>query len=348
MSTTIDPPRLSYSRDELLGSHDYAAPHVVAGRTLHGGFLADGTYMPPRALGRVAALDAWEEALRQRGAQPFPASSDLLGGLRMPNTAQRIVLHRHGITDEFWNMLTVVGKIEARGAFIGLFPVPDLSDYIVEDTTNMAIGHLDGGLFEAHGIDEGGIPAEGIGGHDEMWFAARDLAFGPDAHPDVEPQPGLAREDGGRYLPEVAQEIEDLFSFIANVLIIEFRAEIGFAETQAILRSPGLFGERVDEALLAAEIVGRIRTDEEIHVRSLNLYLGELQSVTVRTLDGGTIAGAELVDRFWDGMVRWATVDKPRLDAERTRERLVERILREPNGEEILAEFDRQSVSGTD
>ena len=339
MSATIDQPRLSYSNDELLSSHDYAAPHVVAGRTLHGGFLADGTYMPPRALGRVPALKAWEQALRERGGQPFPASSSLLGGVRLPNTEQRLILHRNGITDEFWNMLTVVGKIEARGAFIGLFPIPDLSMYIVEDTTTMGIGHLAGGLFEAHGIDEGGIPAEGIGGHDEMWFAARDLAFGPDAHPDVEPQPGLAREDGGRYLPEVAQEIEDLFSFIANVLIIEFRAEIGFAETQRILRTPGLFGERSDDAVLAAEIVGRIRTDEEIHVRSLNLYLGELQSVTVRTLDGGTIAGASLVDRFWDGMVHWATVEKPRLDAERTRERLVERILQDPDGERILAEF---------
>lgn len=339
MSSTIDQPRLSYSRDELLGSHEYAAPHVVAGRRLHGGLLSDGTYMPPRALGRVAALEAWEGALRARGGQPFPASSDLLGGVRLPNTMQRLVLHRNGITDEFWNMLTVVGKIEARGAFIGLFPVPDLRAYIVEDTTTMAIGHLAGGLFEAHGIDEGGVPAEGIGGHDEMWFAARDLAFGPDAYPDVEPPPGLAREDGGRYLPEVAQEVEDLFSFIANVLIIEFRAEIGFAETQQILRTPGLFGDRADEALLAADIVGRIRTDEEIHVRSLNLYLGELQRVTVRTLDGGTIAGAELVNRFWDGMVHWATVDKPRRDAERTHERLVERIMQEPEGERILAEF---------
>ena len=294
----MDATTLEFSRDELMSSHDYAAPHVVGGRTLHGGLLADGSYMPPRALGRVAALDACESALRARGGRPFPASSDLLGGVRLPNAAQRIVLLRNGITDEFWNMLTVIGKIEARGAFIGLFPVPDLGEYIVEDTSTMAIGHLDRGLFEAHGVDEGGVPEQGIGGHDEMWFAARDLAYGRVDFDDVEPQPGLAREDAGRQLPEVAQEIEDLFSFIANVLIIEFRAEIGFAETQQILRTPGLFGDRTDDALLVADIVGRIRTDEEIHVRSLNLYLGELQSVTVRTLDGGTVSDAELVDRF--------------------------------------------------
>jgi hypothetical protein len=331
---------LTFTRDELLASHAYTSPHEVAGRTLHGGLLADGTYMPPRVLGRVPALDAWEAALRARGGCPFPASSALLAGLRMPNTEQRLVLLRNGIMDEFWNMLTVVGKIEAKGAFIGSYPVPELNEYIVDDTSTMAIGHLDKGLFEAHGIDEGGVPSEGIGGHDEMWFAARDLAYGPDAFADVEPTPGIAREDGGRYLPEVAQEIENLFSFIANVLIIEFRAEIGFAETQQILRTPGIFGERSDDALLAADIVGRIRTDEEIHVRSLNLYLGELQNVNVRTLDGGVVAGSALVDRFWDGMVEWATVDKPRRDFEVARRRLVERIERESNGERILAEFE--------
>jgi hypothetical protein len=340
MSSTIDSAQLRYSRDELMATHDYATPHVVAGRTLHGGFLEDGSYMPPRALGRVPALAAWENALRARGGAPFPASSDLLGGARMPSTAQRLVLLRNGITDDFWNMLTVVGKIEARGAFIGLFPVPDLTEHIVEDTSTMAIGHLASGLFEAHGVDEGGIPDLGIGGHDQMWFAARDLAYGPDAHSDVEPQPGLAREDGGRYLPEVAEEIEALFSFIANVLIIEFRAEIGFAETQQVLTTPGVWGDRSDDSRLAAEIVGRIRTDEEIHVRSLNLYLGELQSITVRTLDGGTVSGAELVDRFWEGMVAWATVDKPRLDAEATRVRLADRIAREPEAARIQAEFD--------
>lgn len=340
MTSTIDTDRLSFSREELLATHDYAAPHIVAGRALHGGFLADGTYMPPRAFGRVPALGAWEDALRDRGGHPFPASSELLGGVRMPNIDQRLVMLRNGITDEFWNMLTVIGKIEARGAFIGFFPVPDLCEHIVQDASTMAIGHLSTGLFEAHGIDEGGVPAEGIGGHDEMWFAARDLAFGPDAHPDVEPTAGIAREDGGRHLPEVAQEIEDLFSFIANVLIIEFRAEIGFAETQKILTTADVWGDRADDARLAAEIVGRIRTDEEIHVRSLNLYLGELQNVTVRTLDGGTIAGSELVDRFWDGMVEWATVDKPRLDADAARERLVARIAREPDAARIQAEFD--------
>ena len=153
---------------------------------------------PPRALGRVPALKAWEQALRERGGQPFPASSSLLGGVRLPNTEQRLILHRNGITDEFWNMLTVVGKIEARGAFIGLFPVPDLSMYIVEDTTTMGIGHLAGGLFEAHGNSmRAAFRLRESADTTRCGLPPADLAFGPDAHPDVEPQPGLAREDGG-------------------------------------------------------------------------------------------------------------------------------------------------------
>ena len=69
----------------------------------------------------------------------------------------------------------------------------------------------------------------------------------------------------------------------------------------------------------------RIRADEDIHVRSLRLYLGELATVTFRTTDGGTVAGSELNDRFWGGLVRWATVDQPRLVAEQQREVLAER-----------------------
>jgi hypothetical protein len=333
-------PQLTYDRDDLLASHEYAEAHVVAGRALHGGMLADGTYQPPRALVREPAMDAWEAELRTRGGAPFPASAELLQGVRLPTVDQQLVLLRNGIGEWFWNMLTVIGKIEAMGSAIRMLPVPDLQAHIVEDISDMALGHLDRGLFEAHGIDEGGIPEEGIGGHDEMWFAARDLAFGADAYPDVEPLPGLAREDGRRYLPEIAEEIEFLLSFLANLLIIEFRAELGFAESQAILRTPDVFIDRRDEAELAAEIVERIRIDEQIHVRSLNLYLGELCSVHLRTIDGGTVPGSELVDRFWEGMVHWATVDKPALDAERSRENIRALIRSQPDADRILAEFE--------
>jgi hypothetical protein len=340
MTPSSDATRLVYDRDHLLSTHDYAELHDVDGRTLHGGFLADGAYQPPRALGRVQAMDAWQAALEGRGGMLFGAEASLLGGGRLPNAQQHLVLLRNGIDDVFWNTLTVIGKIEARGAVLGQLPVPDLVPHVVEDVSQMAIGHLGKGMFEAHGIDEGGIPDEGIGGHDEMWFAARDLAFGAGAHPEIDPPDNIGRPDTGeRYLPEIAPDIEGLFSFIANLLIIEFRAEIGFADTQLVLRTPDLFDDRRAQAELAAEIVGRIRVDEEIHVRSLNLYLGELRNLTLRTVDGGRVRGAELIDRFWSGMVRWASVDKPAFDIAEARIRIDRRISKHPEADRVRSEF---------
>lgn len=333
--------RLTYSQDELLTDHDYAEPHVVLGQRLHGGIMADGTYQPPRALVREPAFDAWDDALRARGGEPFGASAALLEGLRMPTAAQQAVLVRNGLGLSFWNSLTIIGKIEARGRLLAEIEFPDLQDAVVDDISEMAIGHLNTGLLLAHGLDEGGMPDQGIGGHDAMWFAARDLAFGPDAYPDVDPPENIGREDAGtRHVPEIAPEIESLVSFLANLLIIEFRAELGFADTQQILRTPDLFADRRDEAELAAEIVERIRTDEAIHVRSLNLYLGEMRSVSFRTLDGGSVSGAEIIDRFWDGLVTWATVDQPALVAEDSRRMLLDRISAHGEADRVLAEFE--------
>lgn len=331
---------LRYRRDELMEDHDYAEPHVIAGRRMHGGFLADGTYQPPRTKVRGPAIDAWTKALRDRGGELFDADASLLDGVRLPNVDQQRVLLRNGLGETFWNSLTIVGKIEAKGRLLADITFPDLQDVIVEDISEMAIGHLNEGLLVAHGLDEGGLPEQGIGGHDEMWFAARDLAFGAGAHPDVDPPENIARPDDERRIPELRPEIEGLVSFLANLLLIEFRAELGFSETQAVLRTPDLWGDRAEQAVEAAEIIGRIRTDEEIHVASLRLYLGEIRACTFRTVDGGTIPGAEVIDRFWSDLVRWAVVDKPALEADQQRAVLEDRIRAHAEADRVLQEFD--------
>ena len=331
---------LVYSEDELLRDHEYARPHVVAGHRMHGGFLADGTYQPPRALVREAALDAWTEALRERSGDLLDADSSLLGGKRLPTVEQGRVLLRSGLGETFWNSLTITGKIEAKGRLLAEMAFPDLQPHIVDDISEMAVGHLNKGLLYAHGIDEGGLPAEGIGGHDVMWFVARDLAFGAGCYPEVEPPESIARPEAGRrFIPEVEPAVEGLLSLLANLLIIEFRAEIGFAEAQHLLRSPELFTDRRAGAEEAAEIIGRIRADEEIHVRSLRLYLGELAEVQFRTIHGGTLHGAELIGRFWDGLVRWATVEQPALIAAQQRELIEARISRHPQAPDVLVAF---------
>ncbi len=333
--------QLKFTTEELYDDYEYAALHERAGVRMHGGFDSSGRYLPPRSRGRRKAIVAWTEALRARGGELFAADASLLTGARMPNVAQQTLLLAHGIGRPFWNSLTITGKIEGRGRILAEMAFPDLQKVIVEDISGMALGHLNKGLLVMHGIDEGGEPDRGIGGHDVMWFVARDLAFGPDAFPDVDPPESIARPEAGqRLMPELAPEYEAMLSFLMNLLLIEFRAEIGFASTQEILRNPELFKDRRAEAEEAAEIVGRIREDELIHVESLRLYLGEIRELTLRTLDGGTVRGSTLIDRFWDGLVRWATVDQPAIAAANQYETLKPMILEEPEGARVLAQFD--------
>ena len=309
--------RLVYSEAELMSDHPFARQHVVAGSRMHGGMMHDGTYQPPRALVREPALQAWTDALRARGGDLLDADASLLDGEKVPGVEQSRVLLRNGLGETVWNGLTITGKIEAKGRL--------LAEMV---------------FLKAHGLDEGGLPDEGIGGHDVMWFVARDLALGANAYPDVEPPENISRPDSAvRRMPEVSAAVEGYISFLMNLLVIEFRAEIGFAATQAVLRTPDLFADRRADAEEAAEIIGRIRIDEEIHVSSLRLYMGELASVTFKTVDGGTVPGRELIDRFWGGLVHWATVEQPPLASQMQRELIESRIMAATNGAQILAEF---------
>jgi hypothetical protein len=333
--------RLTYSEDDLLQSHPYARPHVVAGHRLHGGFDEAGRYVPPRLLHRGPAVDAWSEALRARGGDLLPADASLLAGIRFPSVAQQKLLIQRGLGQTFWNSLTIIGHIEARGRILADMAFPDLQSHVVEDVSGMGVGHLNRGLLKAHGLDEGGEPRRGIGGHDVMWFALRDLAFGPPPWPEPEIPDNIARPDAeAEVFPQLHPALTRTVYFLANLLMIEFRAELGFSSSEALLQDPELFTERRAEAEEAAEVVNRIRTDEAIHVRSLRLYLGELAELTLKTRDGGTLPGRELVDSLWEGIVHWATREQPRLAAERQRRILTGRILAHPDGREILRAFE--------
>jgi len=331
---------LRWTRDELFASHDYARPHVEAGHRLHGGFDAEGHYLPPRTLRRAPAIEAWTHALRARGGDLLAADASLLAGLRYPSDAQWKYLLSQGLGQSLWNTLTITGRIEARGRILADMTFPELQPVIEEDISEMAIGHLNRGLLEAHGIDEGGEPQHGIGGHDVMWFALRDLAFGSTDWPEPE-VPDIARpESEAAEIPGLSSAIQRTIYFLANLLMIEFRAERGFRFTEKLLRDPDLFRDRRAEAERAAEIVNRIRLDEEIHVASLRLYLGELRHVSFHTRNGGRLAGAQVVDPLWNGIVQWATVGQPKLAAESQRKLFRERIRAHPDAEHVQREFD--------
>lgn len=337
------PRQTVYSEAELFEDHAYDVPHVINNARLHGGFVNE-IYVPPRSAVRYPAIQAWTAVLEAQGGSLFAADASLLTGPRVPSVGQQQILIRRGMSQSFWNGLTVTGKIEGRGRVLAEMAFPDLQSVIEDDISQMGIGHLNKGLLRAHGLDEGGEPDKGIGGHDVMWFVARDLVFGADAFPDVEPPERIARPEAGqRLMPEIGPEFDAMLSFLMNLLIIEFRAEIGFANTQEIMRTEDLFPTKRAEAELAAVIIERIRTDEAIHVESLRLYLGELRTVTFKTLDGGRIAGSVLIDRFWSGLVTWATVDQPRIAAIAQHEALKALILAHEEGEEMLREFEALS-----
>ena len=107
--------QLVYTKEELCRDHDYASPQVVAGHRLHGGFDADGNYVPPRTLVREPAIEAWAEALRERGGELLDADASLLDGVRYPSEGQGKLLLLEGLGQTFWNNLTITGIIEGRG-----------------------------------------------------------------------------------------------------------------------------------------------------------------------------------------------------------------------------------------
>ena len=340
--------QLRYSRDELMADHAYAKPHQEAGWRLHGGFDAEGRYVSPRTLRRWPAVEAWRAALTARGWPLIDASGKLLEREGYPTFAQQKLLLQSGFGQTEWNALTITGIIEARGQALASFTAPDLQAIIVEDIADTACGHLNKGLLHAHGMDEGGDPATpGVGAHDAMWFAARDLVFGKDAYPIPVPPDSISRPIEAREMPLVPAPYEQLFKLLMDVLMIEVRAESSFTLHCRIFRDPEIFKDR-PAAELAAELVERIRTDEAIHVAYLQTVVSELRSFTFKTEDGGRVRGAEIIDPVWAKMVEWHGLLERQAARDRSRAELERQILaaRGEAGRELLARLDALEAEG--
>lgn len=333
--------QLSYSPEELLASHDYAAPHLVAGHRLHGGFDREGHYLSPRTLHRPGAVEDWASALRERGGEPLEIGLDLLSGPRYPNYAQHKLLLESGLGETLWSSLTNIGRTEARGAMISSLTPPPFEGIVGGELRETTLGHL-GPLFQAHGIDEGGIPAQGIGGHDEMWFVVRDLAFGEGRYP-LPPEPERAIPQAGvaeRWMPDLPAPHAQLLRFLMGLLMIEIRAFIGFQQNEELLRDPELFQERREQADQAADIVARIRADERVHVAYLCNVFGELRNAEIRCTDGSCKPGAEIIDPAWERQVHTSKVVLPKEQRDAMRPVLHDRIRKHARGDELLVEFE--------
>lgn len=332
--------QLIFTRDEIMADHDYAQPQIEAGYRLHGGFDAQGNYISPRTLNRWPAVAAWKGELKRRGAPLVDATVQLLKRGPYPTIDQQRYLLGHGFGETLWNSLTITGIIEARGGLLAQATAPDFQKIVVEDISATALGHLNKGLLTAHGLDEGGNKAKGEGGHDDMWFAARDALFGKNAYPIPEVPQNLARPETGRRIPEIPKEHEDWILLLMNILIIEVKAESFFMFCQAVMRDPANFKDRHDAAHHAAELVERIRTDEAIHVAYLQMVLSELRSFTIKTADGKTLPGSAVIDKLWSDMIEWHTVTNSEFSRAQSRDAILARLKAKPNGQAHAAQFD--------
>ncbi|MBD3646999.1 MAG: hypothetical protein HUJ31_05985 [Pseudomonadales bacterium] len=331
-----------YTQDELEAEHQYAKPHIECGLNLHGGFDAQGNYLSPRTRYRWDAVNAWHDQLKGRGVEIVEATTELLVEPNYPNTAQQLLLLQKGIDQSFWNSLTITGLIEGRGRALADVTAPDFQAIIEEDIDETALGHMNKGLLRAHGWDEGGNPATGLGGHDVMWFAVRDLVFGKDKYPVPEPPASIGREKAEREMEQIPVEHEGLLSFLMNLLMIEVRAERAFSFYETVIGNPDVFTDKRDEAANAILLINRIRQDEGIHVAWLKAAISEFRSFTIKTVSGERVNGAEIVDPVWEKMVRWHAVEMHDANREVNRNQMKKAILEAPNGgPTVFDEFEK-------
>lgn len=302
--------RLRYTKDELLAEPRYETRIERDGVLLHGGYGADGGYLPPRSAFRVPAIAAWADQLAAAGEATLVIEPDAVDRAFVPNTEQAKMLLRNGATGAMTRILTLIGVVEGFGNDgIKLIPQMDLQQFVVEPIGETCLGHLFEGLLEAHGNDEAGRGDEA--GHDQMWFAVRDAALAdPPITLDmfenlpIAPPPGY--EGPARPAPEaitvggmleglrddVAPDLQMLVRAMVQILVIELLAYHTFAWASEVLGDSTCSAD----ADFARRTIGHIRDDEDIHVAYLQCGLAELATMTVRTTDGGTIPGSDLVD----------------------------------------------------
>jgi len=334
---------MKYTKEEILSEHDYAQPNRMAGYELHGGLDSDGKYISPRTFKRWEAVNTWTRNLEQKGHKTLDCSVEILKHDNFPNLDQAEMLLNLGEGKFFWDSLTITGIIEARGRALAEIVAPDFQEIIEEDISGTCLGHMNEGLFIAHGFDEGGDPNSKLGAHDQMWFAARDLLYGKNAFSIPEVPESIGRPADDREMLLIPLEYEGMLQLLLNVLLIEIRAESFFSFSMELARAEGTFLDRKNDAFLAAEMISRIRQDEAIHVAYLNLMISEFRTLTIKTVDGNKVKGKEIIDPFWEKMVRWHGEEVHKESVNIRTKDFKEIFHRIENGEILVKDFNRLS-----
>lgn len=335
--------QVTFTEAELLGNHRVAEPLIAGGVRCHGGFDEDGTYVSPRTLHRVPAIEAWlARHTATFGTTPIDVPLETWPA-NFPNEAQARHLITAGVPEPLIATLTRIGTVEGFGANIRYLAPGDLQPHFDEDIRGTAIDHLGKGLFEAHGRDEAGWEEEA--GHKDMWFAARDLAFeNPTAKVDIDAMlermgfgassgPGSIAE---RVLPDdVDHNLEIIAGLMVRVLLIEVQAFHTFAWAESWLSDSDL----VAGDGRAADLVSYIRADETPHVGYLKTALTEMRDRTWLGAGGQKHAGTEMIGRIWDRAMEASLGENRRQSRQAILNEVEHWCLQRPTGPDILAEF---------
>jgi len=334
----------TFTEQELLTSLPVSEPLIAGGVRCHGGFDDDGTYVSPRTAHRWPAIRAWQEQHTEQFATPLlDVGLDTWPGA-YPNVAQARLLIEHGVARPIIDTLTRIGTVEGFGSMIRYSVIPDLQRCFAEDVRGTAMNHLDRGLYEAHARDEAGYGAEG--GHKQMWFAARDIAFDQPVTED-ETERMLQRlgitMGGGtsappRLLPDdITVELELLIERMVRLLLIEVSAYHTFAWAEELLADRELVAGDGE----AAKLVSYVRTDESPHVEYLRTTLSEMRDRSFVGASGRVHDGAELIGRLWDRALSESLGPRRRLMRQTSGAEVARALTGRRDAGDLLDEFHR-------
>jgi hypothetical protein len=304
--------QLTFTERELLAGHDVVEPLIAGGIRCHGGFDADGRYLSPRTRNRLPAIAAWQQSHREQfGTDILDAPIELWPEV-YPNVSQSKYLLREGVREPTISSLTRIGTVEGFGSMIRAVRVDDLQAHFDEPIAGTAIAHLQQGLFEAHARDEAGWDDEG--GHKQMWFAARDIAFDDPASDDmtqtmlermgiVQPggKPATPEEmrraaEAIRRFPDLDLSLEMMLRRMVGLLFIEVSAFHTFAWAEEVLSDRDLVAGDGE----AAALVSYVRADETPHVDYLRTALTEMRDRTFVGASGRKTPGRDVIGTLWD------------------------------------------------
>jgi hypothetical protein len=174
-----------------------------------------------------------------------------------------------------------------------------------------------------------------------MWEAARDLALEKPKIPGDVLMRMMGRSAGRgrrpeRPFPMLDETLERMLALMAQVLVVEVFAEGTFEWGVELLSNP----EVSAEPKAAGDMVRFVQSDEKPHVEYLRTALSEVRARTLRTVDGRTLAGREVVDGLLHRILREVTRNRPREQRDDLRESLVASMQAAADPRKLLEAFD--------